>query len=83
MKETDAKLVFRIEDGRHYPYEGWGRMAGAWLQWSLDALLLLAIAGPRCPLSTASWMTWCLMTFLPWLLDQKTRKISAPRIAVF
>ena len=24
VKESDAKLVFRIEDGRRYLYEGWG-----------------------------------------------------------
>lgn len=24
VKETDARLIFRIQDGRHYLYGGWG-----------------------------------------------------------
>lgn len=24
VKESDSKLVFRIQDGKHYLYEGWG-----------------------------------------------------------
>ena len=24
VKETDARLIFRIQDGRHYLYAGWG-----------------------------------------------------------